>query len=266
MSHILQLFIAWLFHIWRNLSVTGIVAGCLRLSAVTRGFDPIMFQCVMSITVDYTTVKKSPGVVSRNKRRGPIKRVVRSHTVWSSEEGCAFEASSWELYRAISHLKKKAFYFISLTSINHRHLLITNYQLITRHTLIHFTLYKLIDHACTWAMKRKTFAYLLDLVAFSSWSLNFSIYSTSDQDSCKKISAAAFSAFNDARRLAIVKPAAENTLSDGADVAGIHRTLRASFDKISSLALLFFHHSSGLRYMMEPSSAVFLPCKNCSAL
>ena len=40
--------------------------------------------------------------------------------------------------------------------------------------------------------------------------------------------AAAFSAFNEARLLAIVKPAAEKTLSDGADVAGMHNTLRAN--------------------------------------
>ena len=40
----------------------------------------------MGITVDYTKVKKSPGIESRNKRKGPIKCVVRSHTVWSSEK------------------------------------------------------------------------------------------------------------------------------------------------------------------------------------
>ena len=61
----------------------------------------------------------------------------------------------------------------------------------------------------------------------SAWE-SFSIFSTSDQESCKKINAAAFSALKEARLFAIVSPAAENTLSDGADVAGMQRTLRAS--------------------------------------
>lgn len=96
------------------------------------------------------------------------------------------------------------------------------------------------------------------IAVLAASSLHFSNFSTSDQDLCEKIRAAAFSAFNAARRLAIVKPAAENTLSDGADVAGTHNTLRASFDMIGSLGLLFFHHSRGLRYTVQTHEVFFL--------
>ena len=50
--------------------------------------------------------KKVLGSSKRTSRLGLRERMVRSHTVWSSKKGYAFEASSWDLYGVISHLQK----------------------------------------------------------------------------------------------------------------------------------------------------------------
>ena len=65
-------------------------------------------------------------------------------------------------------------------------------------------------------------------------------------DSCKKTNSLAFVGSNLAWSFAIIKPAAEKTLCDGAGVAGIakiHAAISASNGKHFSF---FLHHSNGL--------------------
>ena len=63
----------------------------------------------------------------------------------------------------------------------------------------------------------------------------------------KKISIPTFSGFIQLRFALVIVPDTENTLSDGAKVAGTHKLkLFANFDKWGYLLWLTFHHTSGL--------------------
>ena len=54
--------------------------------------------------------------------------------------------------------------------------------------------------------------------------------------SCRNITSPEFSGSNLDRALAIVNPATENTLSDGADVAGIAKTFLAIEQQVMGIA------------------------------
>ena len=60
--------------------------------------------------------------------------------------------------------------------------------------------------------------------------------------SLRKTKQDAFSGFNLERNFEIVSPATENALSEGAEVAGIHKVLRATFAIIGNLSQLSFHY------------------------
>ena len=127
---ILQYSIVKLTLIWYNQLVTGIVVSypesTCRYTRVRPYHVLVRFEYDSGLHFN----KIGPRIELRNKRRGPMKRVVRSHTVWSSEKGCAFEASSWELYGVTSHLKIKAHYISYNVSLVLHSLLIndvTNY-------------------------------------------------------------------------------------------------------------------------------------------
>ena len=115
---------------WQNRMVTGIVANCpestCRHSRVRSSHGLLRYEYYSGLHFNKTSLR----IELRYKRRGPMKRVVWSHTVWSSEKGCAFEASSWELYGVTSHLKRKAHYISYYVSLVLHSLLIndvTNY-------------------------------------------------------------------------------------------------------------------------------------------
>ncbi len=64
--------------------------------------------------------------------------------------------------------------------------------------------------------------------------------------SCKKIKSSAVVGKSLALSVAIVNPAAENTLSEGAEVAGIHKILLARRARLGNWDWLIRHHADGL--------------------
>jgi hypothetical protein len=64
--------------------------------------------------------------------------------------------------------------------------------------------------------------------------------------SCKNTRSSAFSGNNLALSLAMVNPAVEKTLSEGAEVAGIQRILLAQRAKLGYKTSFYLHHANGL--------------------
>ena len=72
--------------------------------------------------------------------------------------------------------------------------------------------------------------------------------------SWRKIRALALSEVSDDRSFVIVRPAIEKTLSDGAEVAGIHKTYLAKLLNRGKVFSFFFHQISGLFNTLAPST------------
>ena len=69
----------------------------------------------------------------------------------------------------------------------------------------------------------------------------------------KKINVSTFSGLRQFRFTSVIVPDTENTLSDGTDVAGTHKSCFASFARRGYLSWLAFHHVIGL--VLGPSTS-----------